>query len=119
VWSAQGPNDHGIFYGRNFVKGIVPIPFPGDVAGDLEAHGYYLTPYVEGEWFSHWEKDENHSFHQHPIFKPLTELIKPVSSGNGFPAVPEELPERLTDEWLWFFEKYTASGRLKKEYRGD
>jgi hypothetical protein len=118
AWSAQGPADHGIFYGRYFSKGIVPLPLPGDVAGDLEARGFYLTPYVDGEWHSGWEKDENHSFHQHPVFAPIAEVVQPAQNGE-FPDVPETRPERLPAEWVEFFACYTAGGKLKKELSGS
>ena len=117
AWSAQGPADHSIFYGRFFSKGIVPLPLPGDVAADLEAHGFYLTPYNEGEWFSGWEKDENHSFHQHPVFKPVAEVVKHASNGE-FPEPPDAKPEQLSVSWVELFSCYTAGGKLKKEYRG-
>ena len=128
-WSAHGPTDTGIFYDRSFVEGKVPVPLPGDIAIDLEAHGFFLSPYIPGEWFSHWEKNEGHSFHQHPVFKPLTELIQPIeveqpeesaaSNGDGFPPVPQKFLPRLSPEWVDFLSHYTAGGKLKKEYRGD
>ncbi|KKK94437.1 hypothetical protein LCGC14_2682870 [marine sediment metagenome] len=117
AWSAQGPADHGIFYGRFMDHGIVPLPLPGDVAGELEAHGFYLTPYVAGEWFAGWEKDENHSFHQHPVFAPIAEVVKPVNG--GFPEAPDTKPDQLSVSWVELLSCYTAGGKLKKEYRGE
>jgi len=119
AWSDQGPADHGIFYGRFMDHGIVPLPLPGDVAGDLEAHGFYLTPYVAGEWFAGWEKDEDHSFHQHPVFKPIETECNCEDPGlslvpEAFP--PAELPEKLPTDWVEFFSRYTASGKLRKHH---
>ncbi len=110
VWSAHGATDNGLYYGRVFIKGMVPLPLPGDVATELEYRGYYLTAYVDGDVFSHWEKDENHAFHQHPVFEQ-------IEAGEPFP--PSVLPDNLPDSWVEFFSRYTASGRLKKEYRGS
>jgi len=129
VWSAHGPTDQGIFYQRSFVKGMVICPLPGDLASDLEAHGFRLTAYVPGEWFSHWEKEENHSFHQYPVFSPLcasgdgstsdkvSDIGAPLPAASAFP--PDELPETLPVEWVEFFDKYSAGGRLKKAHRGS
>ena len=127
VWSAHGETDNGLFYNRVFVKGMIPLPLPGDIARDLEYRGYYLTEYVEGVWFSHWKKDENHAFHQHPIFKPLTELIKPAvievvepaSNGDGFPSIPQVMVPKLPPDWVDFLSHYTVGGKRKKEFRTD
>ena len=109
VWSAHGPSDTGMYYDRSFVQGMVPCPLPGDIAGELQFRGFHLTPYEPGSWFSHWEPDENHSFHQHPVFKPIV-------AGDQFP--PEGLPERLPESWVEFFSHYTAGGKLKQGHRG-
>ena len=112
VWSAHGPSDQGMYYNRMFVRGMVPCPLPGDIAGDLEGHGFYLTPYVDGEWFSHWVKDENHAFHQRPVFAPIK-----TKHSDEFPSVPSRPPPRLPDEWVNFVALYTARGNLKKQYK--
>ena len=123
VWSAHGETDNGLYYNRVFVKGMIPLPLPGDLARDLEYRGYYLTEYVPGEWFSHWVKDENHSFHQRPVFAPLVaEPVEPKesaapSNGDGFPPVPQELTPKLPAEWVDFLSHYTNGGKLKKEFR--
>lgn len=129
VWSAHGPTDQGVYYDYSFVKGKVPLPLPGEAARELEFRGYFTTPFVEGEWFSHWEKEEGHSFHQRPVFKPLAELAKPVadetkeesavSNSDGFPPIPQDLTPRLPPEWVDFLSHYTAGGKLKKEFRGN
>jgi len=108
VWSAHGPTDTGQYYGRTFKNGMIPCPVPGDIAQEFESFGYEIEAYEEGIWFSHWEKDPDHHFRQRPVFAEL-------NPSESFP--PAVLPERLPDDWADFFAKYTAGGKLRKEYR--
>jgi len=122
VWSVHGETDSGIYYDRMFVKGMVPLPLPGDIASELEYRGYCLTEYVPGEWFSRWERDEGHAFHQHPVFAPLETKTAPVAvetNSDEFPPIPQVMPPRLPQEWVDFLSHYTNGGKLKKEFRSD
>jgi hypothetical protein len=124
VWSAHGKSDNGHYYNRTFVNGMVPCPLPGDIAAEMEAVGFCLTAFVEGEWFSHWEQDPG-SFRQHPVFSATKPIEYSTTANNESPVVepapvfpPVEFPAKLPPEWVSFFAKYTAGGSLKKEHRG-
>jgi len=104
VWSAHGPTDSGLYYGRTFINGMIQCPIPGDAAQEMESFGYTIEEYVPGTWFSHWEKDPG-SHRQRPVFKPIA----------VFP--PHEAPAELPAEWAGFFAMYTNGGKLKKEHR--
>jgi len=110
VWSAHGPTDIGQYYGRTFQNGMIPCPVPGDIAQEFESFGYEIEAYIPGTWFVRWERVPDHHFRQRPVFGEL-------NAAEAFP--PAVLPEKLPDDWAELFAKYTAGGKLRKEYKVD
>ena len=105
VWSTFGPGLSGIEDNLYFVDGVHPHPLPGPIAEKYQLHGYMATEYDPGMEFSHWEG----SGYRRTAF-----FTKPVSSA----GLPSELPDELSQDWVDYCAKFTASGRLKKEHRG-
>jgi len=121
IWSSFGPGLNGIEDGLLFVNGVHPHPIAGPDAERFQLLGYYTTPYVDGEEFSHWEGE---GYRRKAIFKKqasseITQKIKLTGDNreSEMSEPPAELPEKLSEKWTEFLGKYTAKGRLKREYR--
>ena len=99
VWSTFGPALNGIEDDLFFKNGIHSHPLPGPVAERYQLMGYMSTLFDPGMEFSHWEGSG---------YRRSAHFNKPVREINdGFPPTPEGYPERLPDEWVALFLRYT------------
>ena len=112
VWSPDGPEDNGVHFDRQFVSGILPFPVPGDVASELEYQAFQIKEYVAGEEVDGWERVGTQ-------WRPCFTVVDSEPRG----ALPDlnltDLPEVLPETWADLLGKYTATGRLKKAFRGN